>query len=72
MTMELLKNPETGTFAVFGELERAKTSYKGPERRLSHRRQRGDRRAECRFELDKPDRRVSDGRRSTDMRSRFR
>jgi hypothetical protein len=39
--------------------------YNGPERRVAHRRCGHDRRAMVRFELDKPDRRQKEDRRTT-------
>jgi hypothetical protein len=69
--MDLLDRYERGSAAVFEERARSPGSYKGPERRLDHRRQRGDRREELRFELDKPDRRARPGRRATDKRPTF-
>lgn len=71
MTMELLNFEERSGPAVFEERKRSSTGYKGPERRRSHRRAQRDRRMELRFELDKPDRRTSTGRRATDQRSKF-
>ena len=72
MTMELLELEERGPPAVFGEKERTAENYKGIERRAQHRRVREDRRGELRFELDKPDRRVTPGRRASDSKLKFR
>jgi len=41
-------------------------SWQGPERRMRHRRQTGDRRVVMRFEFDKNDRRALPGRRIGD------
>ena len=57
--------------AVFESRQSAQGAYKGPERRRSHRRSRGDRREEMRFELSKPDRRVCEGRRADDKNPKF-
>jgi hypothetical protein len=64
--MDLLDRGDRGGAAVFGEKPRSAEKYSGVERRLAHRRERSDRRKELRFELDKPDRRVCQGRRASD------
>jgi hypothetical protein len=71
MTMLMDKEPQCGGSALFESKDPQSGSYKGAERRRTHRRSRGDRRLEMRFELDKSDRRENPGRRAGDKTPRF-
>jgi len=66
----IYRNPQ-GKSAMFEAREPSPKAYKGAERRRLHRRARGDRRVETRFELDKTDRRSCAGRRADDQRPNF-
>jgi len=65
-----IDRPARGSSAVF-EARECATEYNGVNRRRGHRRNTADRRQELRFELDKPDRRQSAGRRKDDKRIQF-
>jgi hypothetical protein len=65
------REPSPAGKAAFDAREPAPAAYKGVERRRKHRRTRGDRREQTRFEIDKPDRRVSEGRRAEDKSPKF-
>jgi hypothetical protein len=71
MKLELAGRQERSHPAVFGEIERPQERYTGAERRRQHRRKQTDRREELRFELDKTDRRVCEGRRGEDKNLKF-
>ena len=71
MNLQLMERYERSRPAVFGEVERPKASYTGTERRRQTRRHQRDRREELRFELDKTDRRVCEGRRAEDKTLKF-
>jgi len=65
------REPTPAGKVEFDAREPAPTGYKGVERRRRHRRTRGDRREETRFEINKPDRRVKEGRRAEDKSPKF-
>ena len=71
MTLLMDKQPQTGGSALFESKDPQSETYKGVERRRGHRRSRGDRRLEMRFELDKSDRRENPGRRAGDKTPKF-
>ena len=64
MELELVDNASLETDKD-KEANKAKASYKGPERRMGQRRCGHDRRTMVRFELDKADRRQMEDRRTT-------
>tara|TARA_R110001592_G_scaffold363371_1_gene685834 strand:+ start:499241 stop:499453 length:213 start_codon:yes stop_codon:yes gene_type:complete len=66
----IVKNPQ-GRSAVFEAKDLSPHAYRGAERRRLHRRGNIDRRAEMRFDMDKPDRRACAGRRADDKRPSF-
>lgn len=71
MTLSEDKLSQAGGSALFESQDTHKASYQGAERRRSHRRNRGDRRLEMRFELDKSDRRENPGRRAGEKNAKF-
>lgn len=71
MNIFLQQREFTEGAASFEPAETRAETYKGPNRRRVHRRNRGDRREEMRFEPDKNDRRVNPGRRAEDKTPKF-
>lgn len=57
-----------GGRANFQASDPAQAQYSGMERRRAHRRNGSDRRTEMRFDLERPDRRLTAGRRSDDAK----
>jgi len=71
MTIETNRQNIAHSEAVVDSTDELRLGYKGAERRRRQRRGATDRRAEMRFDLNNPDRRVSEGRRVDDLRKYY-